>query len=46
MEGTDLTMSKAKLAMRKSDKNFDGKLDKKEFSGVMNARHKRKNKIS
>ena len=37
-------MSKAKLAMRKNDKNFDGKLDKKEFSGVMNAKHKRRNK--
>ena len=33
------------LGIRKTDKNFDGKLDEKEFTGLMHARERRRKMI-
>ena len=43
--GTDISKGTAVLGIRKTDKNFDGKLDKKEFVGLLNAREKRRKLI-
>ena len=43
--GTDISKGTAVLGIRKTDKNFDGKLDKKEFTVLMNARERRRKMI-
>ena len=40
-----MSRGRAVLGIRKTDKNFDGKLDRKEFDGLMNARDTRKKRI-